>query len=398
MKMQKDDIKKHHLTIGLIGGSGNGKTTLTAAMTKVLALKGQGTLISYEEIHNTPRENIDGITISAVRLASQTDQNRYTLIDFSDHDDYMKSIISGSYPMDGVILVQSATDHILPKTREQIVMAQEAKIPYIVVYMNQNDQVNPPEYPDNLEIDIRDLLSDNGFYGNNIAIIRGNALRALTCTSDDADDLDFRSIHDLLIAIDMSILPSERARDLPFLMPVEGVYASTEQGTIISGKIERGKVEVSEYVEIVGIRDTFDALITSLEMFRKNLTGAEAGDSVNMRLRGLSPYDVVRGQVLAKIGSIRSYGRFEAHVYLLSRKECGLSFPFMTNSNVSFYFHNVDIMGTITFSDHGQSCMRGYDAMMNIELTTPVAMEEGMRFRIREGGNVIGLGIVTGIL
>jgi elongation factor Tu len=397
MGKQSNGTNKPHLTIGMIGNPGNGKSPLAAAMTKILALKGLATFSTYEQIHNAPRENIDGITISAARLSGQTDHNRLTLIDCSSHDDYLKCTISGSYPLDGAILVLSAIDKVRPKTREQLILAGQAKVTYIVVYLNKINLAADPQQIDLLEMEIRSWLSAYGFPEDEIVIIRGDALRALTCNSDDVSAPDYRSIHELLHTIDSYIPPTQQNGGHPFLMPIENAYDKDGQGLIICGRIERGFVAVNQTVEIVGFRDSRDAVVTDIQMFRKHLTTAEVGDSIEIGLRGLSAFDAARGQVLASPRSIRSHEKFEAHVYLLRREEGGLRIPLMPNDRLMIYFHNTDIQGTCTFEEHSY-CMSGEDMLMIIELTVPVAMEKCMSFRIREGGNVIGLGIVTRVL
>ena len=399
MAKQKFERTKPHVNIGTIGHVDHGKTTLTAAITKYLALKGQAQYEDYSSIDKAPEERERGITINTAHVEYETDARHYAHVDCPGHADYIKNMITGAAQMDGAILVIAATDGPMAQTKEHILLARQVGVPAIVVFLNKCDQVDDEELLELVEMEVRETLSSYEFPGDDIPIIKGSALNALTCESGDVNDPDFACIKELLDAVDSYIPTPARNDDLPFLMPVEDVFTISGRGTVATGRVERGMIKTGETVEIVGLSDEKKStVVTGLEMFRKTLDYAEAGDNVGALLRGIAKTDVERGQVLCKPGSIHPHTKFVGQVYVLSKDEGGRHTPFFNNYRPQFYFRTTDVTGVITLPEGTEMCMPGDNVDMNVELITPIAIEKGLRFAIREGGRTVGSGVVIDIV
>ena len=387
-----------HVNIGTIGHVDHGKTTLTAAITKVLAMEGQAEVQKYDEIDKAPEEKERGITINTAHVEYKTKKRHYAHVDCPGHADYVKNMITGAAQMDGAILVVSSADGPMPQTREHILLARQVGVPYIVVFMNKVDQVDDEELLDLVEMEIRELLSEYEFPGDDIPIIRGTALGVLECDSTDPNAPEYACIHELMDAVDEYIPTPERSADKPFLMPVEDVFSITGRGTVATGRVERGQIKMGEEVEIVGLMDApRKTVVTGIEMFRKLLDYAEAGDNIGTLLRGIQKTEVERGQVIAKPGSIHPHTKFKGQVYVLKKEEGGRHTPFFNNYRPQFYFRTTDVTGVISLPEGVEMCMPGDNVDMDVELITPIAIEEGLRFAIREGGRTVGSGVVTAI-
>ena len=393
MSKEKFDRSKPHVNIGTIGHVDHGKTTLTAAITKVLSEKGYAQFEDYADIDKAPEERERGITINTAHVEYQTDKRHYAHVDCPGHADYVKNMITGAAQMDGAILVIAATDGPMAQTREHILLARQVGVPRMVVFMNKCDMVDDEELLDLVEMEVRELLSSYGFDGDNTPIIRGSALKAL---EGDADAV--KAINDLMDAVDEWIPTPERDVDKPFLMSIEDVFTITGRGTVVTGRVERGQLKLNDEVEIVGLRDTQKTVVTGIEMFRKTLDYAEAGDNAGVLLRGISREDVERGQVLAKPGSVHPHKKFTAQVYVLSKEEGGRHTPFFSNYRPQFYFRPTDVTGVITLPEGTEMVMPGDNVEMTVELIAPVAVENGTKFSIREGGRTVGAGNVSEII
>ena len=394
----KFDRSKPHVNIGTIGHVDHGKTTLTAAITKYLALKGDADFMDYANIDKAPEERARGITINSAHVEYQTDARHYAHVDCPGHADYVKNMITGAAQMDGAILVVAASDGPMPQTREHILLSRQVGVPYIVVFMNKCDQVDDPELLDLVEMEIRELLNEYDFPGDDTPIIRGSALKALESTSTDPNAPEYACIHELMDAVDEYIPTPDRKADLPFLMPVEDTMTISGRGTVATGRVERGTAHVGDQMEIVGIKEErLNTTITGLEMFRKSLDFAQAGDNIGALLRGIDRNQIERGQVIAKPGSVHPHTTFEGQVYCLKKEEGGRHTPFFNNYRPQFYFRTTDVTGIITLPEGTEMCMPGDNVTMHVELITPVAMEEGLRFAIREGGRTVGSGVVAKI-
>ncbi len=393
---------KPHVNVGTIGHVDHGKTTLTAAITKVLSMrmKGSGTnkFVSFAEIDNAPEERARGITIAIRHVEYETDKRHYAHVDCPGHADYIKNMITGAAQMDGAILVVSAPDGPMPQTREHILLARQVEVPAIVVYLNKVDLMDDEELLELVEMELRELLSKYNFPGDDIPIIRGSAVRALESPSTDPEAPEYKSILELMNAVDDYIPTPVRAVDRPFLMPVEDVFGIKGRGTVVTGRIERGKVRIGDEIEIVGFGESRKTVVTGVEMFNKTLTEGEAGDNVGCLLRGVERTEVERGQVLAKPGSITPHTQFMAEVYVLSKEEGGRHTPFFNGYRPQFYIRTTDVTGTIKIPEGMEMVMPGDNVQMEIELITPVACEEGLRFAIREGGRTVGAGAVTRVI
>ena len=398
MAKAKFERSKPHVNIGTIGHVDHGKTTLTAAITKVLNLEGDAEFVDYANIDKAPEERERGITINTAHVEYETANRHYAHVDCPGHADYVKNMITGAAQMDGAILVVSAADGPMPQTREHILLSRQVGVPYIVVFMNKTDQVDDEELLDLVEMEIRELLNEYEFPGDDIPIIRGSAFKALDSASKDPQAPEYQCIHELMAAVDEYIPTPERTTDLPFLMPVEDVFTISGRGTVATGRVERGQIKVSEEVEIVGLKEEKKkSVVTGLEMFRKTLDFAEAGDNVGVLLRGITKTEIERGQVIAKPGSVHPHTKFQGHVYVLTKDEGGRSTPFFSNYRPQFYFRTTDVTGVITLPEGTDMCMPGDNVDMDVELIKPVAMEEGLRFAIREGGHTVGSGVVSKI-
>ena len=398
MSKEKFDRSLPHVNIGTIGHVDHGKTTLTAAITKVLALEGDAEYQAYDSIDKAPEEKERGITINTAHVEYHTAKRHYAHVDCPGHADYVKNMITGAAQMDGAILVVSAADGPMPQTREHILLSRQVGVPYIVVFMNKADQVDDPELLDLVEMEIRELLSSYDFPGDDVPVIRGSALNVLTCESKDPNAPEYKCIHELMDAVDTYIPTPDRAADKPFIMPVEDVFSITGRGTVATGRVERGVLKMGEEVEIVGLMDApRKTVVTGIEMFRKLLDYAEAGDNIGALLRGIQKNEVERGQVLAKPGSIHPHTKFHGQVYVLKKEEGGRHTPFFNNYRPQFYFRTTDVTGVITLPEGTEMCMPGDNVEMDVELITPIAIEEGLRFAIREGGRTVGSGVVTAI-
>ena len=398
MAKEKFERNKPHINIGTIGHVDHGKTTLTAAITKVLNLEGDADFVDYANIDSAPEERARGITINTAHVEYETDKRHYAHVDCPGHADYVKNMITGAAQMDGAILVVSAADGPMPQTREHILLARQVGVPYIVVFMNKTDQVDDPELLELVEMEIRELLNEYDFPGDDTPIIKGSAYLALTSTSTDPNAEEYKCIRELMDAVDEYIPTPERKSDLPFLMPVEDVFTITGRGTVATGRVERGKLNTNDTVEMVGLRDEIRSTVcTGIEMFRKILDYAEAGDNIGCLLRGVQRSDIERGEVLAAPGSIHPHTKFSGQVYVLSKDEGGRHTPFFNNYRPQFYFRTTDVTGVITLPEGTEMCMPGDNVVMNVELITPIAIEEGLRFAIREGGRTVGSGVVTAI-
>ncbi len=395
---QSFDRSLPHVNIGTIGHVDHGKTTLTAAITKVLALEGDAEFMDYANIDKAPEERERGITINTAHVEYHTAKRHYAHVDCPGHADYVKNMITGAAQMDGAILVVAASDGPMPQTREHILLSRQVGVPYIVVFMNKCDQVDDPELLDLVEMEIRELLNEYDFPGDDTPIIRGSALKALESTSTDPNAPEYACIHELMDAVDEYIPTPDRKADLPFLMPVEDTMTISGRGTVATGRVERGTAHVGDQMEIVGIKEErLTTTITGLEMFRKSLEFAQAGDNIGALLRGIDRSQIERGQVIAKPGSVHPHTTFEGQVYCLKKEEGGRHTPFFNNYRPQFYFRTTDVTGIITLPEGTEMCMPGDNVTMHVELITPVAMEEGLRFAIREGGRTVGSGVVAKI-
>jgi elongation factor Tu len=393
---KKFERTKPHVNIGTIGHIDHGKTTLTAAITKYLALKGGAEFRAFDSIDNAPEERERGITIAIAHVEYETANRHYAHVDCPGHADYIKNMITGAAQMDGAILVVAATDGPMPQTREHILLARQVEVPYMVVFLNKVDAVDDPELLDLVELEVRELLTKNHFPGDDIPIIRGSALKALE-TSGGVDDPAYACIQELLDAVDSYIPTPERPIDKPFIMPIEDVFGIKGRGTVATGRIERGIVKVGDEVEIVGIRPTRKVVVTGVEMFKKLLDEGRAGDNVGCLLRGIERDDIERGQVLAKAGSVKPHTKFVARVYVLSREEGGRHTPFYNGYRPQFYLRTTDVTGAIGLPEGAEMIMPGDNVDMTVELITPIALEVGQRFAIREGGRTVGAGAITSI-
>ena len=398
MAKEKFERTKPHVNIGTIGHVDHGKTTLTAAITKVLSLKGEAEFKAYDQIDGAPEERARGITINTAHVEYQTDKRHYAHVDCPGHADYVKNMITGAAQMDGAILVVSAADGPMPQTREHILLARQVGVPYIVVFLNKCDMVDDPELLELVEMEVRDLLTKYDFPGDTTPIIKGSALKVLESTSTDYNAPEYACIRELMDTVDEYIPTPERPVDQPFLMPVEDVFSITGRGTVATGRVERGVVKLSDEVEIVGIaKETRKTVITGVEMFRKLLDQAEAGDNIGVLLRGIQRNEIERGQVLAKPGTIHPHTKFKGQVYVLTKEEGGRHKPFFSNYRPQFYFRTTDVTGVITLPAGTEMVMPGDNVTMDIELITPIAIEKGLKFAIREGGKTVGAGIVAEI-
>lgn len=398
MAKAKFERNKPHVNIGTIGHVDHGKTTLTAAITKVLAMKGDAEFVDYANIDKAPEERARGITINTSHVEYETDNRHYAHVDCPGHADYVKNMITGAAQMDGAILVVSAADGPMPQTREHILLSRQVGVPYIVVFMNKCDQVDDPELLELVEMEIRELLNEYEFPGDDTPIVKGSALVALECTSTDPSAPEYAPILELMQAVDSYIPSPERTTDKPFLMPVEDVFTITGRGTVATGRVERGQLKMSEEVEIIGLTDERKkTVVTGIEMFRKLLDYAEAGDNIGALLRGIQRTEIERGQVLCKPGSINPHTKFHGQVYILSKDEGGRHTPFFNNYRPQFYFRTTDVTGVISLPEGVEMCMPGDNVEMDVELITPIAIEEGLRFAIREGGRTVGSGVVSKI-
>ncbi len=399
MAKAKFERTKPHVNIGTIGHVDHGKTSLTAAITKVLSLEGKAKYEAYDMIDKAPEERERGITINTAHVEYETEKRHYAHVDCPGHADYIKNMITGAAQMDGAILVVAASDGVMAQTSEHILLARQVGVPAIVVFMNKVDQVDDPELLEIVEMDIRDLLSKYDFPGDDTPIIKGSALVALECASTDVNAPEYACIRELMNAVDEYIPTPDRKEDLPFLMPVEDVFTITGRGTVATGRVERGVLKMSDEVEIVGLTDeTRKTVVTGIEMFRKLLDYAEAGDNIGCLLRGIQRNEIERGQVLAKPGSIKPHTKFKGEVYVLTAKEGGRHKPFVSNYRPQFYFRTTDVTGIIHLEDGVDMCMPGDNVTINVELITHIAIEQGLRFAIREGGKTVGSGVVAAIL
>ena len=396
MGKEKFTRTKPHMNIGTVGHIDHGKTTLTAAITKVAAMKQGGKFIAYDEIDKAPEEKERGITISTAHVEYETDNRHYAHVDCPGHADYIKNMITGAAQMDGAIIVVAATDGPMPQTREHILLARQVGVPHLVVFTNKCDLVDDPELLELVEMEVRELLSSYGYPGDEIPVVRGSALKALE--SDSADSPDAQCVLELLAACDSYFPDPVRETDKPFLMPIEDVFSISGRGTVVTGRVERGIIKVGEEVEIVGIRPTVKTTCTGVEMFRKLLDQGQAGDNIGALLRGTKRDEVERGQVLAAPKSITPHKKFKAEVYVLSKEEGGRHTPFFTGYRPQFYFRTTDITGIIALEEGVEMVMPGDNATFNVELIHPIAMEKGLRFAIREGGRTVGAGVVTEIV
>ncbi|WP_036223429.1 elongation factor Tu [Mesoaciditoga lauensis] len=397
MAKEKFVRSKPHLNIGTIGHIDHGKTTLTAAITKILAIKGEAEFIPFEEIDKAPEEKARGITINTAHVEYETDKRHYAHIDCPGHADYIKNMITGAAQMDGAILVVAATDGPMPQTREHILLARQVNVPAMVVFINKVDMVDDPELIDLVEMEVRELLSKYEYPGDDVPVIRGSALKALE--ADNIDDPWAKKILELMDAVDDYIPDPVRDVDKPFLMPIEDIFTITGRGTVVTGRVERGKIHVNDEVEIVGLRPTRKTVVTGVEMFRKLLDEGMAGDNIGCLLRGVKKEEVERGQVLAKPGSITPHTKFEANVYVLKKEEGGRHTAFVVGYRPQFFIRTADVTGTIAGLPEGvEMVMPGDNTVMKVELIKPVALEEGMRFAIREGGRTVGAGVVSKII
>ena len=398
MAKQKFERTKPHVNIGTIGHVDHGKTTLTAAITKYLSMQGKAEMQDYSAIDKAPEERERGITINTAHVEYETDARHYAHVDCPGHADYIKNMITGAAQMDGAILVIAATDGPMAQTREHILLARQVGVPAMVVFLNKADLVDDEELLELVEMEVRELLSTYEFPGDDIPVIKGSALNALTCESGDVNDPDFACIKELMDAVDAYIPTPDRKADMPFLMPVEDVFTITGRGTVATGRVERGVLNMGDKVQIVGLdEEVKETTVTGIEMFRKLLDYAEAGDNVGVLLRGIAKTDIERGQVLCKPNSIKPLTKFKGQVYVLSKEEGGRHTPFFNNYRPQFYFRTTDVTGVITLPEGTEMCMPGDNVDMNVELITPIAIEKGLRFAIREGGRTVGSGVVIEI-
>ena len=395
MAKEKFARNKPHVNVGTIGHVDHGKTTLTAALTTILSKKFGGAAKAYDQIDNAPEEKARGITINTSHVEYETDGRHYAHVDCPGHADYVKNMITGAAQMDGAILVCSAADGPMPQTREHILLARQVGVPYIIVFMNKCDMVDDEELLELVEMEIRDLLSSYDFPGDDVPIIKGSALKAL---EGDTSDIGETAIFALADALDSYIPTPERAVDKPFLLPIEDVFSISGRGTVVTGRVERGIIHVGDEIEIVGLKDTQKTTCTGVEMFRKLLDEGQAGDNVGVLLRGTKREDVERGQVLAKPGTITPHTKFKAEVYVLSKEEGGRHTPFFANYRPQFYFRTTDVTGAVTLEEGVEMVMPGENVAITVELIAPIAMEEGLRFAIREGGRTVGAGVVSSVI
>ena len=393
MAKEKFERSKPHVNVGTIGHVDHGKTTLTAALTTILAEKFGGTAKAYDQIDAAPEEKARGITINTAHVEYETETRHYAHVDCPGHADYVKNMITGAAQMDGAILVVSAADGPMPQTREHILLARQVGVPYIIVFMNKCDMVDDAELLELVEMEIRDLLSSYDFPGDDCPIVQGSALKAL-----EGDAAYKEKIFELAAALDSYIPTPERAIDKPFLLPIEGVFSISGRGTVVTGRVERGVIHVGDEIEIVGLKDTQKTTCTGVEMFRKLLDEGQAGDNVGVLLRGTKREEVERGQVLAKPGTITPHTKFKAEVYVLSKEEGGRHTPFFANYRPQFYFRTTDVTGAVTLSEGVEMVMPGENVTITVELIAPIAMEEGLRFAIREGGRTVGAGVVASVI
>jgi len=398
MAKAKFERTKPHVNVGTIGHVDHGKTTLTAAITKVLSLKNMASYVSYDNIDKAPEERERGITIATAHVEYQTEKRHYAHVDCPGHADYIKNMITGAAQMDGAILVVSAADGPMPQTREHILLARQVGVPYIVVYMNKVDMVDDPELIELVELEVRELLSKYQFPGDKTPIVKGSALKALQSESKDPNVPEFKSIFELMDAIDSYIPQPKRDIDKPYLMPIEDVFSIAGRGTVVTGRIERGVVKVGDEIEIVGIKPTQKTVVTGVEMFRKLLDAGEAGDNVGVLLRGIKKEEVERGMVLAKPGSITPHTKFKAEAYVLTKEEGGRHTPFFKGYRPQFYFRTTDVTGVVTLAEGVEMVMPGDNMSCSVELITPIAMEKELRFAIREGGRTVGAGVITEVI
>ena len=396
MAKKKFERNKPHLNIGTIGHVDHGKTTLTAAITKYLAKKGFAEFRAFDSIDNAPEEKERGVTINISHVEYETEKRHYAHVDCPGHADYIKNMISGAAHMDGTILVVAASDGPMPQTREHILLARQVQVPYIVVFMNKVDLVDDPELLDLVELELRELLSQYEFPGDDLPIVRGSALKALE--AEEANSPDVKCIEELMKAVDDYIPEPKRDMDKPFLMPVGDVFTISGRGTVVTGRVDRGIVKVGEEIEIIGIRPTIKTVCTGVEMFRKTLDEGRAGDDVGLLIRGIKREEVERGQVVAKPGSITPHTKFEAAVYVLTKEEGGRHTPFFSGYRPQFYFRTTDVTGVATLPEGVEMVMPGDNVKMSIELIMPIAMEEQLRFAIREGGRTVGAGVVSKVI
>jgi elongation factor Tu len=395
MARRRFERTKPHINVGTIGHVDHGKTTLTAAITKVLAMKGEAEYRAYDTIDNAPEEKARGLTIAIAHVEYETDARHYAHVDCPGHADYIKNMITGAAQMDGAILVVAAPEGPMPQTREHILLARQVEVPSMVVYLNKVDQMEDEELLELVELELRELLSSYGFPGEEIPIIRGSALKALESESEDIEAEEYRSIVELMEAVDEYVPTPQRAKDLPFLMPIEDVFGIKGRGTVVTGRVERGVVQTGEEIEIVGLRETKKTVVTGVEMFRKTLDEGEAGDNVGCLLRGIERTDVERGQVLAAPGTITPHTRYEAEVYVLSKEEGGRHTPFFSGYRPQFYIRTTDVTGSIELPEGVEMVMPGDNVTMKVELISAVALEAGVRFAIREGGRTVASGVIT---
>ena len=398
MAKQMYNRSKPHVNIGTIGHIDHGKTTLTAAITKYLAMKGQAEYTDYSSIDKAPEERERGITINTAHVEYETDKRHYAHVDCPGHADYIKNMITGAAQMDGAILVIAASDGPMAQTREHLLLARQVNVPSVLVFLNKCDQVDDEELLELVEMEVRELLDFYGFPGDDTPIIRGSALNALVSESKDPNAPEYACIKELMDAVDTWIPTPDRKSDLPFLMPIEDVFTISGRGTVVTGRVERGRVKIGDKVQIVGLKDeSTDTVVTGTEMFHKTLEYAEAGDNVGCLLRGIDKKAVERGQVLAAPNSIKPHTKFKGQVYVLSKEEGGRHTPFFNNYRPQFYFRTTDVTGVITLPEGTEMCMPGDNVDMDVELITPIAIENGLRFAIREGGRTVGSGVVIGI-
>jgi elongation factor Tu len=398
MAKAKFERTKPHVNVGTIGHVDHGKTTLTAAITKVLAFKNMASFVSYDNIDKAPEERERGITIATAHVEYQTEKRHYAHVDCPGHADYIKNMITGAAQMDGAILVVSAADGPMPQTREHILLARQVGVPYIVVYMNKVDMVDDPELLELVEPEVRELLSKYQFPGDKTPIIKGSALKALQSESKDINAPEYKSILELMDALDSYIPQPKRDIDKPYLMPIEDVFSIAGRGTVVTGRIERGVVKVGDEIEIVGIKPTQKTVVTGVEMFRKLLDSGEAGDNVGVLLRGVKKEEVERGMVLAKPGSITPHTKFKAEAYVLTKEEGGRHTPFFKGYRPQFYFRTTDVTGVVTLAEGVEMVMPGDNMSCSVELITPIAMDKELRFAIREGGRTVGAGVITEVI
>src|SRR6266481_492010 len=396
MAKAKFERTKPHCNIGTIGHVDHGKTTLTAAITKILAEQGKAKFTPYDQIDKAPEEKARGITISTAHVEYETDARHYAHVDCPGHADYIKNMITGAAQMDGAILVVAATDGPMPQTREHILLARQVEVPYIVVFLNKVDMVDDPELLDLVELEVRELLTKYAFPGDDLPVIRGSALKALEAP-DNPDDPAYGPIQELMDAVDAYIPTPERAIDKPFLMPVEDVFGIKGRGTVATGRIERGIVKVSDEVEIVGVKATRKVVVTGVEMFKKILDEGRAGDNVGLLLRGIEREEIERGQVMAKAASVKPHKKFKGEVYVLSKEEGGRHTPFYNGYRPQFYLRTTDVTGAISLPEGAEMVMPGDNVEMGVELITPIGLEVGQRFAIREGGRTVGAGAITSL-